>query len=56
MRNVFDFDAYDKEARESVEEVLHKHGMWLLYTKCLKKIVSFLWYIIIKIIMIKYWL
>lgn len=27
VRNVFDFDAYDKEARESVEEVLHKHGM-----------------------------
>jgi hypothetical protein len=27
VRNVFDFDSYDKEARESVEEVLHKHGM-----------------------------
>ncbi len=27
VRNVFDFDAYDKETRESVEEVLHKHGM-----------------------------
>ena len=26
-RNVFDFDSYDKESRESVEEVLHKHGM-----------------------------
>ena len=28
VRNVFDFDAYDTEARKSVEEVLHKHGMW----------------------------
>ncbi len=27
VRNVFDFDSYDKEAREAVEEVLHKHGM-----------------------------
>ncbi len=27
VRNVFDFDAYDKEAKESVDEVLHKHGM-----------------------------
>ena len=27
VRNVFDFDAYDKEARQSVEEVLQKHGM-----------------------------
>lgn len=27
VRNVFDFDAYDGEARKSVEEVLHKHGM-----------------------------
>ena len=28
VRNVFDFDAYDQEARKSVEEVLQKHGMW----------------------------
>ena len=27
VRNVFDFDAYDQEARKSVEEVLQKHGM-----------------------------
>jgi len=27
VRNVFDFDSYDKEARETVNEILHKHGM-----------------------------
>jgi MoxR-like ATPase len=27
VRNVFDFDSYDKEIRDSVDEVLHKHGM-----------------------------
>ncbi len=27
VRNVFDFDNYDKETRESVDEILHKHGM-----------------------------
>ena len=27
VRNVFDFDSYEKEAKESVEEILHKHGM-----------------------------
>ncbi len=27
VRNVFDFDSYDKETRDTVDEVLHKHGM-----------------------------
>ncbi len=27
VRNVFDFDSYDKEVRDSLDEVLHKHGM-----------------------------
>lgn len=27
VRNVFDFDSYDKETRESLQEVLHKHGI-----------------------------
>lgn len=27
VRNVFDFDAYDSEARKSVEEILQKNGM-----------------------------
>ena len=28
VQNIFDFDAYDKQSREILEEVLHKHGMW----------------------------
>ena len=27
VRNVFDFDNYEKETRETVDEILHKHGM-----------------------------
>ena len=27
VRNVFDFDSYDKETKDSLEEVLHNHGM-----------------------------
>ena len=27
VRNVFDFDSYDKEAKETLDEILHKHGM-----------------------------
>eukprot|EP00088_Acartia_fossae_P010900 TRINITY_DN15467_c2_g1_i2.p1 TRINITY_DN15467_c2_g1~~TRINITY_DN15467_c2_g1_i2.p1 ORF type:complete len:537 (+),score=101.70 TRINITY_DN15467_c2_g1_i2:81-1613(+) len=27
VRNVFDFDSYSKEVRETLTEVLHKHGM-----------------------------
>ena len=27
VRNVFDFDSYDKEARDTVNDLLHKHGM-----------------------------
>ena len=27
VRNVFDFDSYDKDAKESLNDVLRKHGM-----------------------------
>ena len=27
VRNVFDFDSYNKETKESLNEVLRKHGM-----------------------------
>ncbi len=27
VRNVFDFDSYSKEVRDTLTEVLHKHGM-----------------------------
>lgn len=27
VKNVFDFDAYNKELRETITETLHKHGI-----------------------------
>jgi len=27
VRNVFDFDSYSKEVKDSLTDVLHKHGM-----------------------------
>ncbi len=27
VKNVFDFDSYNKELRETVTETLHKHGI-----------------------------
>ena len=27
VRNVFDFDSYNKETKESLNEILRKHGM-----------------------------
>ena len=28
VRNVFDFDSYSKETRDTLDTVLQKHGMW----------------------------